>query len=272
MSAAEGNASRSDATGAPEEHSVCAGPFTVRVWEKGAGERLGFLGGLRGLPRWTPFLDRLARHRRVVAPSLPGFPGALGHTGLDDLADWVTATLDVLEAAGLEDTDLVGASVGATLAAEAAAFSRGVARRLVLIAPFGLFDPLAPVADPWAQKPRELPALLSEQPERLAAALAAPPGSDAAEWELTLHRASEAAARLLWPFGDRGIAKRLHRIRVRTLLVWGSGDRVVPAGYAKRFAAGVGGYVEMREIAGAGHVAEIDQPDAVAEAVLSFLS
>jgi pimeloyl-ACP methyl ester carboxylesterase len=257
---------------APEERSVAAGRIAVRVWEKGAGEPLGFLGGLRGLPRWTPFLDRLARHRRVVAPSLPGFPGARGHAELDDLPDWVTATLDILEAAGLEGCDLVGASVGATLVAEAAAFSRSVARRLVLIAPFGLFDPLDPVADPWAQKPRELPALLSEQPERLAAALAAPPDADPAEWELELQRASEAAARLLWPFGDRGIAKRLHRIRVRTLLVWGSGDRVVPPSYAKRFAGGLGGWVELREIRGAGHVAEIDQPDAVADAVHAFLS
>jgi pimeloyl-ACP methyl ester carboxylesterase len=257
---------------AASERRVVAGAIECRVWEKGSGERLGFLGGLRGLPRWTPFLDRLAEHRRVIAPSLPGFPGARGHDRLDDLADWVTATLDLLEASGLAGADLVAASVGATLAAEAAAFARAAVRRLVLIAPFGLFDPAEPTADVWAQKPHELPQLLSARPERLAEALAAPPGEDAAEWEITLARASEAAARLLWPLGDLGLHKRLHRIAVPTLIVWGSEDRVLPPSYARRFAKGVSGWVEVRSIAGAGHVAEIDQPDAVADAVSSFLS
>ena len=60
----------------------------------------------------------------MIAPSLPGFPGATGHDRLDDLPDWLAATLDLLEASGLEGADLVGASVGGALAAEVAAFSR----------------------------------------------------------------------------------------------------------------------------------------------------
>ena len=256
----------------PIERSVVAGGARCRVWEKGEGEPLGFLGGLRGLPRWIPLLDRLAEQRRVIAPSLPGFPGATGHDGLDDLADWAIATLDLLEASGLEGADLVGASVGGTLAAEAACFSRSIAKRLVLIAPFGLFDEREPVADVWAQRPSELAALLSARPEHLEAFLAAPEGEDAAEWQIVLARANEAAARLLWPTGDAGLHKRLHRIATPTLILWGSEDRVVPASYAKRFAERVAGWVEVRTIQGAGHMAEIDQPDAVAEEVLRFLS
>jgi pimeloyl-ACP methyl ester carboxylesterase len=253
------------------ERSVAAGGLECRVWEKGAGEPLGFLGGLRGLPRWTPFLDRLAERRRVVAPSLPGFPGARGHDALDGIADWVSAALDLLEASGLEGADLVGASVGGLVAAEVAAFARAGVKRLVLVAPLGLFDPAEPIADLFAQKPRELPELLSARPERLAEALAPPAGADAAEWQLTLHRANEAAARLLWPLGDLGLAKRLHRVRAPTLVVWGAEDRVAPPSYAKRFASRMGGWVEVREIPGAGHVVEIDAPDAAADAVLGFL-
>ena len=33
---------------APTERTVTAGRFDCRVWEKGEGETLGFLGGLRG--------------------------------------------------------------------------------------------------------------------------------------------------------------------------------------------------------------------------------
>jgi pimeloyl-ACP methyl ester carboxylesterase len=256
---------------APRERTVTAFGTSCRVWEKGSGAPLCFLGGLRGLPRWTPFLDRLAARRQVVAPSLPGFPGALGHDRLDDPIDWIAATLDLLEACGLDGADWVGASVGATLAAEAAIFSPASLRRLVLVAPFGLFDEAEPVADLWATRSHELPELVSARPERFAEALAAPEDADAAEWQLELHRANEAAARLLWPLGDLGIAKRLHRIKAPTLLLWGGEDRVLPASYAKRFAERIAGWVEIRSIEGAGHVAEIDAPDAVADAVLAFL-
>jgi pimeloyl-ACP methyl ester carboxylesterase len=257
---------------APTERSAIVGGHRCRIWEKGEGEPLGFLGGLRGLPRWPGFLDRLAARRRVIAPSLPGFPGATGHDRLDDLADWVTATLDLLEQSDLEGADLVGASVGGTLCAEVAAFARATVRRLVLIAPFGLFDADEPVADIWAQTRSELPALLSSEPERLAAFLAAPADADATEWQILLTRADEAAARLLWPTCDRGLHKRLHRIVAPTLILWGSADRVVPPSYAKRFTAGVSGWTETCSIEGAGHTAEIDRPDAVASAITSFLA
>ena len=160
----------------PAERHVLVNGRRCRVWEKGEGEPLGFLGGLRGLPRWPRLLDLLAEQRRVIAPSLPGQPGATGFDELDDLPDWVTASLDLLDAAGLDGADLIGASVGATLAAEVAAFSRASVRRLVLIAPFGLFDEREPVKDLWATRPDELPALLSTRPAELAAYLAPPRG------------------------------------------------------------------------------------------------
>jgi pimeloyl-ACP methyl ester carboxylesterase len=243
----------------------------ARVWERGDGPPLCFLGGLRGLPCWPAFLERLAERRRVVAPSLPGFPGAEGHQELDELADWVVAALDLLEACGASGADLVGASVGATLAAEIAAFSRASVRRLALIAPFGLFDPREPVADVFALRKPEVAPLLCADPARYEAFLARPEGCDEVEWQVILLRAEEAAARLLWPTGDRGLAKRLHRVVAPTLLLWGARDRVVPASYAKRFADGLGGLVRIRSLEGAGHMAELDAPDAAADAVLDFL-
>jgi pimeloyl-ACP methyl ester carboxylesterase len=258
-------------SGIPDARSVRVNGEPCRVWEAGQGEPLGVLAGLYGAPRWTPFLARLAERRRVVVPSLPGFPGATGHDRLDDLPDWVAATLDLLEGAGLRGADLVGLSVGGALAAEAAAFSPGLVRRLVLVSPFGLFDEAEPVADVWAQRPEELPALLAAHPERVLAELAAPEGGDAVEWQIEQVRAMEAAARLLWPTGDRGLRKRLHRIQVPTLLVWGADDRVVPPSYAKRFAALLGGPTELRLLSEAGHRVDLDAPEALADTTLAFL-
>ena len=77
--------------GAPKERSVEVNGHACRVWEKGEGRPLGYLAGIVGLPRWTPFLDRLAQGRRVIAPSLPGMPGAKGHRELDGIYDWTVA-------------------------------------------------------------------------------------------------------------------------------------------------------------------------------------
>jgi pimeloyl-ACP methyl ester carboxylesterase len=242
-----------------------------RVWEKGRGERLGFLPGFGGLPRWPAFLDRLAETRRVIAPSLPGFPGGEGHEDLDDLPDWIAAALDLLEAADLEGSDLVAASVGGMLAAEVAAFSRASVRRLALLAPLGLFTADEPVADVFAHVSPANPALLCRDAGAAAAFFAAPADADPVEWQVLSARANAAAARLLWPLGERGLAKRLHRIESDTLLLWGAEDAVVPASYAKRFAAGIPGRSVIRTVEGAGHLAYVDQPDATAQAVLEFL-
>ncbi|HXY98568.1 MAG TPA: alpha/beta hydrolase [Stellaceae bacterium] len=256
---------------APSERSVAVNGAPCRVWEKGGGSPVFYLAGLLGLPRWTPFLDRLAERHRVVAPSIPGFPGAAGHDRLDQPLDWVAAVLDLLEGAGLAGGDLIGASIGGALAAEAAAMAPGLVRRLVLIAPFGLYDKAAPPVDLWAQKPGSQAALLSVRPQTCAAFAAAPEGVDVTEWSIVATRANETAARLLWPLADTRLERRLHRIRCPTLILWGAEDKVLAPSYAQRFAAGIAGKSSVRLIPGAGHLADLDAPGAAAEAVLEAL-
>jgi pimeloyl-ACP methyl ester carboxylesterase len=52
--------------------------------------------------------------------------------------------------------------------------------------------------------------------------------------------------------------------------LWGEQDRIMPRSYADRFAAGIAGKTEIRVIPGAGHLAELDQPEAAAEAILAW--
>lgn len=257
---------------APGERRVSAAGREARVREKGEGAPLGVLCGLLGWPTWPPFLEALAATRRVVAPAWPGMPGGGDFRDLDDLPDWVAATLDLLEAAGLDGADLVGLGPGGALAAEVAAFAPGMVRRLVLVAPFGLFDEAEPVADVWARRASELPALYSARPEAFAeAVLACPEGHDEVEWQIAQVRAMEAVARLFWPTCDRGLGKRLHRVRCETLLIHGGDDRVVPPAYARRFADAIAGPTTIRSIDGAGHRVDFDAPEELAWIVAEFI-
>ena len=255
----------------PETTTVELNGFSSRVWQKGTGPKIGFLAGFGGLPRWIPFLDALARDRTVIAPSLPGFPGGeRGHTVLDNHLDWVLAAHELVRRAGLDRADLVGSSVGGSLAAEIAAIWPSSVRRLVLIAPFGLFDEKDPMTDPWAQRAPDVPGLLCADPSRWEALKAEPEGQNSPEWPIEQVRAAEAAARIFWPLGNTKLEKRLPLITAPTLLLWGAEDRIVPRSYADKFASGIAGKTEIRTIPGAGHLAELDQPDETAAAILKW--
>jgi pimeloyl-ACP methyl ester carboxylesterase len=245
--------------------------FTTRVWRKGSGPRLGFLAGFGGLPRFVPFLDELARHRTVIVPSLPGFPGGdRGHSVLDTHLDWLLAVRETLVKSDLIGADLAGSSVGGSLAADMAAVWPDAVRRLALIAPFGLFDEADPPTDPWAQRADAVPGLMCADPAVWTALKTAPEGANSIEWPIEQTRASEAAARILWPLGNTRLEKRLKLITAPTLLIWGAEDRLMPRGYADRFASGIKGDTAINVIPGAGHLAELDQPKAVAKAILAW--
>ncbi len=256
----------------PATSTIEVNGFATRVWRAGSGPPLGFLAGFGGLPRWVPFLDELAKSHTVVVPSLPGFPGGeRGHSVLDNQLDWVVAVREILVKSGLHGANLAASSVGAALALEAAAIWPDSVGRLALIAPFGLFDETDPATDPWAQRADNVPGLMCADPERWRALKAMPEGANSIEWPIEQVRANEAAARFLWPLGNTRIERRLPLVTAPTLLLWGAEDRVMPRSYADRFAAGIAGPTRIMEIAGAGHLAELDKPAEVAAAITGWM-
>jgi pimeloyl-ACP methyl ester carboxylesterase len=256
----------------PDTSIIDINGFATRVWRKGTGPRIGFLAGYGGLPRWVPFLDRLAETRTVIVPSLPGFPGGdRGHTILDSHLDWLLAVRDLVDKADLAGADLVGSSVGGSFAAEVAAIWPDKVKRLALIAPFGLFDEKDPATDPWAQKPDDIAGLMTAGPEIYKKLKEMPAGANSIEWPIEQTRAAEAAARIFWPLGNTKLERRLPLIKAPTLILWGEKDRLMPRSYAATIAKAIKAGTETRIIAGAGHLAELDKPDEVATAILGFM-
>jgi pimeloyl-ACP methyl ester carboxylesterase len=240
---------------------------------RGEGSPLVYLHGPFG-QEWNGFLDELASRHRVYAPAHPGAeePDDLHH--LDGIFDLMLYYDDLFDTLGLERVDLVGHSFGGMVAAELAATFPQRVRKLVLIDALGLWRDDAPVGDHVMTTPEKQLALLyndATKPE-VAARLALP--EDVKERnKLIIHRFSAVAStsHFMWPIPERGLAKRLRRVKADTLVIWGRQDALVPAVYADEFAARIAG-ARVRLVDGAGHVPQVEQQDEVSRAVLEFLA
>jgi pimeloyl-ACP methyl ester carboxylesterase len=75
-----------------------------------------------------------------------------------------------------------------------------------------------------------------------------------------------AAGKILFPIPERGLASRLYRIKAKTILIWGEGDKLVPPIYAQGFQRGIAG-AELVMIRQAGHVVAFEKPAEVISAI-----
>ena len=245
-----------------------------RVREAGAGAPLVFLHGAGGLLPEEPLLAKLAERFHVFAPTWPGFGEETGEDLLEDMLDFTLHGFDVIEALGLEKPHLVGHSMGGMIAAEMACVNNGGFGKLALLAPVGLWLDAHPIPDLFATPPWELPGLLfadaAAGQKLLLAGLDF--GNDAALTRFMVDNARRlgSAGKILFPIPNRRLSKRLYRLCAETLLVWGRADRLVPPVYAARWQELVP-KARLAWIDGAGHMLQLEQPAAVAEAVATFL-
>lgn len=249
---------------------------TLTVHELGEGPPVGYLHGMVGNPGVHPFLESLAgTGRHVVAPNLPGFTGSPACEDLRTLHDWVVATSEAIDLAGITGTAMVASSVGAMLALEVAAVRPEAFSHLVLVAPFGLYDDADPVADPFATTLSQQRAVLTVDPAVTAPFFDDVTGRTAEELiedGVARYLTRTAAAQLIWPVPEFGLSTRIHRVRCPVTLVWGAEDRVIPPSYARRFGALLPNVGAVNVVERAGHLAEWDQPGAVASLVRDALA
>jgi pimeloyl-ACP methyl ester carboxylesterase len=247
----------------------------VAVIDVGDGPVLGYLHGMLGNPIVHPFLGALAGRHRVVAPSMPGFIPSPPCTDLRFLYDWVSALSEVVDLAGLAGQPVVASSVGAMLALELASLRPGVFERLVVISPLGLWDDEHPVADAFGRPSFEQRSLLLEDPAKASVFFEEDMGADRAaalEHGIARYNTRRAAASLVWPLPDHGLADRIHRASCPVGIVWGEDDRLNPVEGAQTYAARLPHHAGTRTIARAGHCVEWDRPVETAAAVDELLA
>ena len=253
---------------------VIVGGAEIEVASKGSGEPLVYLHGAFGYRGWHPFMDALAENFTVYAPIQPGFVDSTpGPEDLDELLDLVLYHFDLLDALGLEAPNVVGHFLGGMIAAEMAAIRPDSISKLVLAAPAGIWLDDEPGVDYFATPMEELRGILFADPNSDAAKSVLPePADDLERGTQILERVRSLATvgKFLWPIPDKGLKKRMGRIKAPTLVVVGDQDKVVPASYGNEFASRIAG-ASVQTIAGAGHMMMIEQPGEFARVVKGFL-
>ncbi len=245
----------------------------MRVLSDGSGPPLVFLHAAWGLT-WDSFLGALAQHFTVHAPAHPGTtPDAhddIHH--LDGLWDLVLCYDELLSALKLDRAVVVGHSFGGMVACELAAAYPERAHRLVLIDPLGFWRDDARVVN-WAMlSPAALPGAIFSNPQGEAArGLFGPtePPEAAGAARVRIMWAMGTTGKFIWPLPDKGLKKRIHRVKAAALVIWGTDDQLVPPLYAEEFTTRLPG-ARVQTIDGAGHAPHLDDPATVARLVREF--
>jgi pimeloyl-ACP methyl ester carboxylesterase len=258
---------------APRAETVVVAGLPVHVLTAGTGAPLVYLHGAGDLGGWPPALDLLAADFRVVRPDHPGFNQSGDDPAIGSVAALSERYLEVFDALGLAEFDLIGTSLGGWLAAEIALRSPNRIRRLVLVDAAGL-APGSSSPNMFDVPADELVALTCGD----AASLAAGRQRDAAvraDAVLSERRTRNTAttARIAGdPYmHDPALPARLAGLRLPTLVVWGELDGLFPVETATSW-TDLLPVARAHVVAGAGHLPLVDRPAEFARVVAEFLS
>ena len=113
------------------------GPYDLEVLRRGSGRPILLVHGINPVSPKAPFLDLLAEHGEIIAPSHPGFGNSPLPDDFDTMYDLVHVYRDVLDALP-DKAVMIGFSFGGWIAAEVAAGGHPKLDRLVLVDPVGI--------------------------------------------------------------------------------------------------------------------------------------
>ena len=241
----------------------------IRLSEAGSGAAALVLHGGGGPATVQPIATHLAESHRVLLPTHPGWNGSTRPARLTRIGDLATAYLDVLGELELADVLVVGSSLGGWIALEMALRDAGErVGRLVLIDSVGVEVPGQPIRDFFALDARGVAEYSYHDGDRFYV----DPTTLPAE-QLAARQGNMATMRVLAgePYmHDPGLLGRLGEVSVPTLVLWGESDRIVTPGYGRALAAAIPGarFELLRE---AGHLPQIEQPEATFRAIDAFL-
>ncbi|MFI2184418.1 alpha/beta fold hydrolase [Streptomyces sioyaensis] len=245
----------------PTDHTADVyADLSLTLSEAGIGRPVLVLHGGGGRATVAGLAEHLSRTSHTITPVHPGWDGThrpAWLTGIDDLA---LAYLHYLHDRRLDDVLLIGSSLGGWTAAEMAARdTAGIITGLVLIDAVGVHVESEPITDFFALDARGVAEHSWHDPDRYYLDPADGPAD-----ELARRQANMATMRSLAgdPYmHDPKLLRRLGRVHLPALLLWGESDRIVSPAYGAAYAGAFGnGRLEL--VPKAGHLPQIEQPHA----------
>ncbi len=259
-----------------QEEQVVVDGVALELRKGGEGPPLVVLHGEeigRGL---SPFHNLLAERFQVLVPSLPGLGRSELPEWIDGVDDLAYLSLDLVEKLNPAGAHLLGFGFGGWVAAEMAVLCRQQLKRVVLVDSVGI-----KVSQPSVRDIADIFVLSSDELARLAwhdpakASQMNVPGTPGLSDEDLLEslRNRQSVLSLGWkPFmHNPKLRRRLGRVKISTLVVWGESDRVVSPEYGRAFHDAIPGS-EFRLIPHAGHYPHREQPDEFVRVLTEFLT
>ena len=250
----------SDAAGRELEVEVAGLP--IRVLRGGAGSPLLVAGHETGLPGWLPFHDALAASHDVIAPTLPGWDGTPRGEWMRSVRDVAAALSLLLDELGVESCGLVGLGFGGYIAAEMAVAGQSRFSGIALVGAMGLQPAEGEIRDQFLEAHAAYVRSCFADPANFSALYGESPDTE----QLVMWDANrEMTARVAWkPFlYSQALPQLLANVRIPALVVHPAEDAVVPPSCAAQYAEALAD-ARLETLAGAGHLAEADQPEALA--------
>ncbi len=244
------------------ERTVEVAGLDIALREAGDGPPLLLLHRSNGYVAWGGLEDTLAEQFHVIVPDLPGF-------GKSERPDWAREPRDLavliqrlIERLQLEDVTLVGLGFGGFIAAEMATINESRLGALVLVGAAGLKPSDGEILDQ----------MLIPFQDYVRAGL-----NDEDDFETHFGQETHPDIKDIWEFSrimtarvswspymfSRRLPHLLSEVSTPALVVWGDNDRVVPLACGQQYADALGN-AKLETIEGCGHLAELDQPSALA--------
>lgn len=265
-------ASTSTSTGPASRTVTIATGMGITISEFGTntdGSAVLYLHGGAGPRSLLGLAGALAEHVYGIVPTHPGFDGTSRPDRFDTVADLADAYLDLLDELDLSGVMVIGSSLGGWIGAEMAL--RDNHHRigaLVLVNAVGI---KAAGADQVTDVRKLAPPQISEL--SFANAAFRP---DFASFTEEQKAAGAANQKTMAIYGGEGfthdpkLRRRLHRITIPALVLWGEQDGIAPLSYGRDFAAALGNG-HFAPIADAGHFPHIEQIGATLGAIGNFV-
>jgi 3-oxoadipate enol-lactonase len=218
---------------------------------------------------WRPQLACFGRTRRAVAFDYPGYGDSDPATEATTRDDYALAIIAAMQAAGIDRAHICGLSLGGVVAIAMHHAAPQRCASLILADTFAVHPEGRAIYARSLSGSRDLPAMAEARVD----VLLAHPSDPEVRREVvdTMARIDPAAYRIgaqaVWLADQRD---RVSEVQVPTLIVCGEDDKPTPPDLSRELHRAIAGS-RLVMVAGAGHLTNLERPDAFNGAVGRFL-